>query len=451
MGRSLTPFEDVNSSNGQNACDAAAGGAADAGGLRQGDDQVTPDLKEVESGELSHSSAVQMPTIPIRVHRARVPFETADAVQRWWRRKAGPLSLVARRVIALAFDLWMKVGTKAAQVCGWYPKVDSYAGYGTDDYVRLICRTLMAPRGSKSGAVLRGIHGMLAVPAPGERVRIAIDGLPAETVRIGDEVSGDGGVGSGDGGPYAVSDASGYLELVVERGLKPGKHRVQYAVDHRMPVNADFYVISPRTKVGIISDVDDTIMVTNAPSLLKAAYNFLLTNPRKRNAVPGMNALYAKLSDMLPDAPFFYLSTSPWNVESVIRHFIGEHGFPAGPLLLRDFDPNSRTFAPTAVAHKLEFAEQLMKDFPDMRFILIGDDGQQDPTTYATIARRHPGRVLAIAIRSLGPRETSPLSSMGFAATDPMPVVDVPVFTGATGANLMRTMLPYLRHVLQLD
>ena len=93
--------------------------------------------------------------------------------------------------------------------------------------------------------------------------------------------------------------------------------------------------------------------------------------------------------------------------------------------------------------------EQLMADFPDMRFILIGDDGQKDPTTYATIARRYPGRVLAIGIRQLSPREATGLSSMmGMTSTQPMPVTDVPGFTGTTGSNIMKTMLPYLKQKL---
>ena len=91
-----------------------------------------------------------------------------------------------------------------------------------------------------------------------------------------------------------------------------------------------------------------------------------------------------------------------------------------------------------------------MADFPDMRFILIGDDGQKDPTTYATIARRYPGRVLAIGIRQLSPREATGLSSMmGHdldAARCPSPTC--PVFTGTTGSNIMKTMLPYLKQKL---
>lgn len=153
-----------------------------------------------------------------------------------------------------------------------------------------------------------------------------------------------------------------------------------------------------------------------------------------------MNLLFNRIADMFPDAPFFYLSTSPWNVESSIRHFITNHGFPEGPLLLRDLDPRPKTFIPSGVQHKLEYAEQLMADFPDMKFILIGDDGQKDPTTYATIARRYPGRVLAIGIRQLSPREvTGNFGSVaGRVATQPMPVTDVPVFTGTTGSNIMK-------------
>ena len=91
-----------------------------------------------------------------------------------------------------------------------------------------------------------------------------------------------------------------------------------------------------------------------------------------------------------------------------------------------------------------------MADFPDMKFILIGDDGQKDPTTYATIARRYPGRVLAIGIRQLSPREAAGnLGTVsGRAATQPIPVTDVPVFTGTTGSNLMKTMLPSLKQQL---
>ena len=134
-------------------------------------------------------------------------------------------------------------------------------------------------------------------------------------------------------------------------------------------------------------------------------------------------------------------------IEAGIRDFIRIHDFPRGPLLLRDFDPRPKSFIPSGVQHKLEFADQLMSDFPDMRFILIGDDGQSDPSTYAKIAEKYPGRVAAIGIRRVSKKELAYFSfsrtfnsqnGKFFAGTD------IPVFAGTDGKSLMDAMLPYL-------
>lgn len=385
-----------------------------------------------------------MPTVPIPVRKAATAFDSASKRERL---ESKPLMVrVARRLITDGFGLWARFSTAFVRRWGWYGRVDPYVGYGTERYSRLICRTVYAPEHSQPGARIRGIWGMLAIPAPHRAVRVAIDGVPLTSMQVGSsEVYDKPGSVQSTPSELVSSDDAGYLDLVAEHRLTPGIHRVSYQVACRKPVTANLFTIPSDSPIGIISDVDDTIMISQVPTLWKAVYNLLLLNPRKRAPVPGMSVLFTKLADLFPDAPFFYLSTSPWNVEGSIRHFIIDHGYPEGPLLLRDLDPRPKTFIPSGVKHKLEFAEQLMGDFPDMKFILIGDDGQKDPTTYATIARRYPGRVIAIGIRQLSPREASPLGSVsGLSSTQPMPVTDVPVFTGTTGANLMKTMLPYL-------
>lgn len=402
--------------------------------------------RRTSSDTAQHGSAAPIP--------ARKAVTTFDAASRHERIEGKPpLIRVMRRLITGGVGLWARVSTAVVRHLGWYGRVDPYVGYGTERYSRLICRTVYAPEHSKSGARTRGIWGMLAIPAPHREVRIAIDGTPLETMQVGSsEVYDRPDPARATPTEYVSSDDAGYLDLVAEHRLSPGVHHVSYRVPRRKPVSANLFTIPAGSKVGIISDVDDTIMVTQVPTLWKAVYNLLFLNPRKRAPVPGMSVLFTKLASLFPDAPFFYLSTSPWNVESSIRHFIADHGYPDGPLLLRDLDPRPKTFVPTGVQHKLEFAEQLMGDFPGMRFILIGDDGQKDPTTYATIAKRYPGRVIAIGIRQLSPRESSPLGSVsGLSSTQPMPVTDVPVFTGTTGANLMKTMLPYLERYVAGD
>ena len=78
-------------------------------------------------------------------------------------------------------------------------------------------------------------------------------------------------------------------------------HDVSYKVRSRKPVKANLFTIPSGTKVGVISDVDDTVMVTQAPSLMKAAYNLLLLDPKKKMPVAGMNLLFNRIADMFPD------------------------------------------------------------------------------------------------------------------------------------------------------
>ncbi|TPF97394.1 ABC transporter ATP-binding protein [Bifidobacterium sp. UTCIF-39] len=408
---------------------------------------VTKTIGEPDSGRSDQFSGSEEPII------AQPASSNFDAAGRYERIDIKPFAVrITRRVITRTFGLWSRISTTIVKRMGWFPRVEPYVGYGTGAYSRLICRTVYAPINRVSGLVQRGIRNAFMVPAAGIRVRISIDNTELRTVQVGVSEAYDAVDNSrAKSSEYAISDVQGYLDLVTERDLTPGVHDVSYVVDGRRPCHAPLYTFPADAEVGIISDVDDTVMVTQVPKLWRAVYNMLFLDPSKRMSVPSMSVFYSKLSEQFPDAPFFYLSTSPWNVESSIRHFIDEHGFPEGPLLLRDLDPRPKTFIPTGVQHKLEFVEQLMADFPRMRFILIGDDGQKDPTTYATIARRYPGRVIAIGIRQLSPGESGrPLQRVtGVTASRPTPVTDVPVFYGLNGVNLMKTMLPYLRNLFK--
>lgn len=327
------------------------------------------DVKASANGADNASNAEHsddMPTVPIPARKAATTFDTPSKHERI--EVKPPITRFIRRAITRVFGVWSHISTQVVRQWGWYPRVEPYVGYGTGDYSRLICRTVYAPKHAQSGELIRGIRGMLAVPAPRTHVQASIDGMPLNTVQIGvsevyDKVDRTRDLGS----EYAISDSAGYLDLVAEHRLVPGIHRVSYSVANRKPVSANLYTIPASAKVGIISDVDDTIMITQAPVPWKAAYNLLFLDPKKKASVPGMSVLFTRIADLFPGAPFFYLSTSPWNVESSIRNFITDHGFPEGPLLLRDLDPRPKTFVPTGPQHKLEFAEQLMADFPDMK------------------------------------------------------------------------------------
>jgi hypothetical protein len=49
---------------------------------------------------------------------------------------------------------------------------------------------------------------------------------------------------------------------------------------------------------------------------------------------------------------------------------------------------------------------RLAEEFPDVRWLLVGDDGQHDPEIYAEFAASYPQNVAAVAIRRLSPTQT---------------------------------------------
>ena len=166
-------------------------------------------------------------------------------------------------------------------------------------------------------------------------------------------------------------------------------------------------VPSPTAAFGVISDMDDTVLQSDVSSLLSAARLMLLENSRTRLPFAGAAAFYRALHDGRsgePKRPIFYVSSSPWNLYDVIADFLDAHEIPPGPLQLRDWDLGSALQGHSR--HKSTIIREILDAFPWMKFILIGDSGQEDPEIYSAIVAEYPGRVSAVYIRDVSRRAT---------------------------------------------
>jgi phosphatidate phosphatase APP1 len=157
----------------------------------------------------------------------------------------------------------------------------------------------------------------------------------------------------------------------------------------------------PEKGVSVISDIDDTIrisMVLNKKELIRRTFGLPYV------PVPGMRAAYAAMADR--GAVFHYVSGSPWQLYRPIQDFMTSHGFPAGSVhlkQLRFLDSSFIKFVQAdQLAYKTEIIEGIIADFPERTFVLVGDSGEKDPEVYEAISRRHPDRIIAVAIRDLG-------------------------------------------------
>jgi phosphatidate phosphatase APP1 len=219
------------------------------------------------------------------------------------------------------------------------------------------------------------------------------------------------------GGDVTVrSDRDGYLDAVVDDpGLSPGWHDVELALADGVPVRAPVLVVSPDVRLGLVSDVDDTILETGLTRGLEFLRVTLLTEVGDRAPLPGAAALYRELVCRSGEAglPVFYLSTSPWNLHDMLVEFIALRGFPLGPLLLTDWGPGrGNLFRIGAREHKLGLIRRILDEHPDLSLLLVGDTGQLDPEIYATAAREHPGRIRAIYVRRTGAHDPARLAAV---------------------------------------
>jgi phosphatidate phosphatase APP1 len=269
---------------------------------------------------------------------------------------------------------------------GWRVTVTPYTGYGGTGWVRVLGRVLLTrfrPRPGKHPKTLRGWRSFATFSAARAPVVIEAGGVTHHT----------------------VTDRGGFIDTVVKAEVEPGWATVTISSEDSKPVEAPIRVIDPAVRFGIVSDIDDTVMVTTLPRPLLAAWHTFVLDEHARASVPGMAVLYERLVNANPGAPVLYLSTGAWNVAPTLTRFLARHLYPAGPLLLTDWGPQNDRFFRSGEAHKRATLERLAGEFPNIRWLLVGDDGQHDEAIYAAFATEHPDNVAAVAIRHLSPAQ----------------------------------------------
>lgn len=271
---------------------------------------------------------------------------------------------------------------------GWVETVVGYAGYGTSTQVRVLGRVTLSPDRPRSD-LMRAADDLLRQRGWKNFAAVAL-GRHTVTVTIGDA-------------PIDVqTDRSGYIDVRVKNlDLPPGWHEICMQTKDSKPIKVPIQVVGDEETFGLISDIDDTIISTWLPRLFIAAWNSFVATEQARQSVPGMARMYQKILQDHPGAPVIYVSTGAWNTYPFLRRFIKRHGYPQGTMLLTDWGPTNTGWFRSGPEHKRLSLRELARDFPHIRWLLVGDDGQHDPMLYREFADLQPDKVRVIAIRQL--------------------------------------------------
>jgi phosphatidate phosphatase APP1 len=174
---------------------------------------------------------------------------------------------------------------------------------------------------------------------------------------------------------------------------------------------AGLLVHDARNTLGLISDIDDTVLVSEVNDKSRLLRHSLTVSPESRQPVAGMAALYQAWVKKNPNpaaTPVFYVSASPRQLSDGIRRFLQHHGFPRGVVQLKEVSSDSRDPLIDQQAYKVQRISAILSAFPDLRFVLLGDDGERDPESFAQLQARFPQQIAGVWIRRVHPDPKRP-------------------------------------------
>lgn len=273
------------------------------------------------------------------------------------------------------------------------PVIKVYHGFGTGEHMSLFGHVLgISPRRQQrfSGRFWKNTLSLLRLffirPVPGVTVQLKWQEQLVE----------------------ATTDETGFFHLswTPQQDVAEGWHQVtvQLAGNRHLSGTGRLFVPHPGN-YAIVSDIDDTFLVSHSANLLKRLYVLLTSNARTRKpfeSVVKHYQLLAKGDNSHPaPRPFFFVSSSEWNLYDYIREFSDRYKLPEGVYLLSRIK-QLHEFAKTGRGkHRAKYFRiaRLLLTYPGKQFILLGDDSQEDPAIYHQLVIDFPGRIICVYIR----------------------------------------------------
>lgn len=234
------------------------------------------------------------------------------------------------------------------------------------------------------------LRSFMVIRIPGAAVRMVWGGVVCETT--------------------TAKDGFFRFEWKHQTPMAPGIYKVQVQY-YSKKTNAVFatgagsVIIPYINQYSFISDIDDTFLISHSSNIRRRLYVLLTKNAHSRKPFEGVVNHYRLLATahttISSPNPFFYVSSSEWNLYDFIKEFTRKNELPEGVFLLSQIKRLSEVWKTGATKHGTKFMRiaRIFEAYPTQRFVLMGDDSQQDPVIYAGIVSHFPGRVVSVYLR----------------------------------------------------
>lgn len=195
-----------------------------------------------------------------------------------------------------------------------------------------------------------------------------------------------------------LTDGNGCFNKSISVDYKPSVVQVTAKRNDSIFTCEPIYLV-PNDGIAIISDIDDTIKLTGVIGDKRELLTSLLLRDVAHWKIPAMVEWYVKLLSS-NNVTFHYVSNSPLQLFPIILQYFKTVGLPPGSLHLKQYTGNilSSLMEPSS-SRKKTALNKIVNDFPQKKFVCIGDSGEYDFESYIELARNYPERILAIYIR----------------------------------------------------
>lgn len=269
------------------------------------------------------------------------------------------------------------------------PQIKLYRGFGCQKKAFLMGHLLLvrpAREGHVSKNIFRNAWEMI------KRYRVRPLKKKLLNVIIGEDV-------------YTVqSRDDGFFRINFEPRQKTGLIKLKVSLVDDPGISATGVVVLQEPRKILVSDIDDTIIVSHSTNLLKKLYLLLTKSHEARKPFEGILDFYNSLFDEKDSPMYFYVSSSEWNLYEFILSFCEYNDFPKGIYMLQEIKTGLWDLIRSgggSHAHKFEKIKKILSVYEGAELTLIGDSGQRDPYIYSELANLYPDRIRQIYIRDL--------------------------------------------------
>ena len=280
------------------------------------------------------------------------------------------------------------------------PVVKVYHGYGNKEHLLIfghVLRLSPVPRRKFSGNIFTNAFALLRLfmvrPFNRAKVRLTWEGEMME----------------------AITETDGFFkfEWKPRTPLAPGWHTVEVSLvepSQYESVGKGLIFIPDEYQFACISDIDDTFLISHSANLPKRLQVLFTENAHSRQPFEGVVRHYQLLADAADGKPnpFFYVSSSEWNLYDYILEFSYKNELPKGVYLLGQIKQFKEILKTGQNKHSTKFMRiaRILQAYPNQPFVLLGDDSQMDPVIYSSVIEHYPGIIRGVYLRHIHKKNT---------------------------------------------